>query len=405
MRAPGFSFTTLAIVMGLAVAAPILVDLRRSLRLPSAVAEIVLGIVVGPSGLGWVHVDQPVLILSDLGLAALLFLAGLEINTHALRHGIGRLALGYAASVGLGVLVALLVSQVENIGSAVFVGFALASSTVGLVVPILRDAKATGSDFGQAVLAGASVGEFGAILLLSLFFSQRATTTGSQVLLLILFAACVGLVALTLFGLRRSERVSLTLRRLEQTSAQLGIRIALAIVGGFAALAGALGLETILAVFVAGVILRMVDQEERLIHVEFRLKAEAIGYGFLVPVFFITTGLQLNFRALFDKPGHLLLVPVFLLGLLIARGLPALAYRHDLGTRRALALGLLQSASLPVMVIAANLGGQLHVFDDPTEAALVVAGVLSVVLFPSSAMAVLERAGPVVPASARLEVG
>jgi Kef-type K+ transport system membrane component KefB len=375
--------------MAIAVTAPILLNLKPSLRMPSAVAEIVLGIAVGPSGFGWIHVDQPITILSLLGLALLLFLAGLEIDTRVVRRGLGRLGATYACSVGLAVLVALAIGQLEDIDSPLFVGFTLASSTLGLIVPILRDAGETETRFGQTVLAGTSVGEFGAILLLSLFFSKEASSTGSRLFLLALFAAFVVAAAAILSGLGRSVRVSATLRRLERTSAQLGIRIAVAVLIGFAALASALGLETILGVFVAGVMLRMVDPDARLIHSEFRLKIDAIGYGFLVPVFFIASGLQLDFRGLFEQPQHLLLVPVFLVGLLIARGLPAVAYRGQLGARRAIALGLLQSASLTVIVIAANLGHQLHVFDDPTDAALVVAGVLSVILFPSSALLVL----------------
>jgi len=159
------SFTQLAIVSALALAAPLIVQLRPGLRIPSAVAEIALGVALGPSGLGWVHLDSPVQVLSDLGLAMLLFLAGLEIDVRALRPYARRLFGGYALSVALAVVVALLIGQVEDLDSPVFVGFALASSTVGLTVPILRDAGVTTTRFGQAVLAGASVGEFGAILL------------------------------------------------------------------------------------------------------------------------------------------------------------------------------------------------------------------------------------------------
>jgi Kef-type K+ transport system membrane component KefB len=394
----GISFATLAAVMAIAVAAPLIVNLRPSLRMPSAVVEIVLGIVVGPSGFGWIHVDRPIEILSTLGLALLLFLAGLEIDSRRLRHGLGRLGAAYLLSIGLAVLLAFCLAQVEDIDSPLFVGFALAASTVGLVVPILRDAGETETRFGQIALAGTSIGEFGAIVLLSLFFSGHASSTGSRLVLLGLFGVLVVAAALALSGMSHSVRVSATLARLERTSAQLGIRVAMTILVSFAALATALGLETILGVFVAGLLLRMVDRKEHLIHSEFRLKIEAVGYGFLVPVFFVTSGMQLNFRALFLQPRHLLLVPAFLIALLIARGLPALLYRAELGARRAHALGLLQATSLTVIVIAASLGHQLHIFDDPTDAAMVVAGVLSVVIFPPTALGLLRgprEQGPV----------
>lgn len=388
---PGITFGSLALVMAIALAAPLLVNLKPSLRVPSAVVEIVLGIIVGPSVLGLVHVDVAISVLSVLGLALLLFLAGLEIDARMLRRGIARLGGAYVLSVGLAMLMALAIAQVEDIDSPVFVGFALASSTVGLIVPILRDSGDTASEFGQAALAGASVGEFGAILLLSLFFSGHASSTGSRLFLLGLFGAFVVAFSMALFGLERSSRVSATLHRLRHTTAQLGVRVAVAVLAGFAAIASALGLETILGVFIAGMVLRMVDAREQLIDAEFRLKVEAIGYGFLVPVFFVVSGVQLDFRDLFLQPQHLLLVPAFLLALLIARGLPALLYRRQLGGRRSAALGLLQATSLTVMVIAASLGHQLHIFDDPTDAAMVLAGVLSVVLFPSSALFLLQE--------------
>lgn len=388
---PGISFATLAAVMAIALIAPLLVNLRPSLRIPSAVAEIVLGILVGPSGFGWIHVDRPLAILSTLGLALLLFLAGLEIDARRLRHGVGRIGVAYLISVGLAVLVALAISQMEHIESPLFVAFALASSTVGLIVPILRDANQTETRFGQLALAGASVGEFGAILLLSLFFSGHASSTGSRLVLLGLFGVLVVTAAIALSGLSRSTRAAATLAHLERTSAQLGVRLAMAVLVGFAALATALGLETILGVFIAGLVLRMVDREEHLIHSVFRLKIEAIGYGFLVPVFFVASGMELNFRALFLHPRHLLLVPAFVIALLIVRGLPAAVYRDELGRRRATALGLLRATSLTVPVIAASLGHNLHIFDDATASALVVAGVLSVVLFPPTALTLLRR--------------
>jgi Kef-type K+ transport system membrane component KefB len=388
------SFATLAAVMAIALIAPLVVNLRPSLRVPSAVVEIVLGIIVGPSGFGWIHVDRPLAILSTLGLALLLFLAGLEIDARRLRHGLGRMGAAYLASVGLAVLVALALSEAENFDSPLFVAFALASSTVGLVVPILRDANETDTRFGQLALAGTSIGEFGAILLLSLFFSGHASSTASRLVLLGLFGVLVASAAIGLSGLSRSDRAAATLARLERTTAQLGIRLAVTVLVGFAALATALGLETIMGVFIAGLVLRMVDREERMIHSEFRLKIEAIGYGFLVPAFFVTSGMELNFRALFVQPRHLLLVLAFLAALLIVRGLPALLYRAELGLRRVAALGLLRATSLTVLVIAASLGHQLHIFDDPTDAAMVVAGVLSVVLFPPNALALLREPKP-----------
>lgn len=186
-------------------------------------------------------------------------------------------------------------------------------------------------------------------------------------------------------------RLSATLLRLEETTAQLGVRVAIVLLAAFFVMAGDLGLETILGAFVAGALLRVVDRDEHLVHERFRAKVEVIGYGFLVPVFFVSSGMRFDADALFAEPQHLALVPAFLAALLVARGLPALLYRSLVGTRQAIAAGLLQATSLTFLVVAAHLGQQLDVFDAATGSALLAAGLLSVVLFPPVALGLLSR--------------
>ena len=184
----------------------------------------------------------------------------------------------------------------------------------------------------------------------------------------------------------RSIRVSRTLRMLEDTSAQIGVRVAVLLLALFVALAGELGIETILGAFLAGALLRMVDPDHHLTHVEFRRKVEAIGYGFLIPVFFVTSGARFDVGALVNSPGHLVLVPLLLLAMLVVRGVPALLYRKYFEPRRVMAAGLLQATSLTFIVVAARLGLELDVFDEAAGAALVAAGLLSVIVFPPIAL-------------------
>ncbi|MGZ6965960.1 MAG: cation:proton antiporter, partial [Acidimicrobiia bacterium] len=147
-----------------------------------------------------------------------------------------------------------------------------------------------------------------------------------------------------------------------------------------------LGIETILGAFIAGALLRVVDPNQHLTHVEFRRKVEAIGYGFLIPVFFVSSGARFDIDALVHSPGHLMLIPLFLLAILIARGVPAFFYRNYFSTRRVMAAGLLQATSLTFVVVAARLGLELKVFDEASGAALVAAGLLSVIVFPPIAL-------------------
>lgn len=159
----------------------------------------------------------------------------------------------------------------------------------------------------------------------------------------------------------------------------------------FFVLASDLDLETILGAFVAGVLLRVVDRDEQLTHERFRSKVEAIGYGFLIPVFFISSGMRFDADALFAEPEHLLLMVAFLVALLVVRGVPALLYRPLVGTRKAVAAGFLQATSLTFLVVAAHLSRELGVLDAAGSSALLAAGLLSVVLFPPVALALLSR--------------
>jgi Kef-type K+ transport system membrane component KefB len=383
---PTISFTSILVVASVAFLAPVLVNLQPRLRFPAVAAEILIGVAVGPSGLGWLELDLPVTVLSLLGLAFLLFLAGLEIDPGRLRGRLGTISLGFVASLGLALLVAVVLGAVENLHNPFFVGIMLASTSLGLVVPVLRDAGEVDTGFGQTVLAASSLAEFGTILLLSLFFSTTKSGSGAQILLIAGFTVLVLATGYALIRAGRSLRVSSTLALLEDTSAQLGVRVAVLLLALFVAAAAELGVETILGAFIAGALLRIVDPDHHLTHVDFHRKVEAIGYGFLVPMFFVTSGARFDVDALVSSPGHLVLIPLFLLAMLLVRGVPALLYRRYFASRRVAAAGLLQATSLTFIVVAARLGLELDVFDEASGASLVAAGLLSVVLFPPIAL-------------------
>jgi Kef-type K+ transport system membrane component KefB len=391
---PELSLAGVVVVAAVAFAVPLLLGLAPGLRLPSVVLEIVVGIVLGPSVLGWVRVDLPLQVLSVLGLAFLLFLAGLEIDVHRL-HGrlLGLVAAGFAVSFAIGLAVSGGLAAVGLADTPLLVAIILTATSLGVVIPVLKDAGQVESGFGQLAIAAASVADFGAVILLSLFFSRQATGPGAQLLLiagLVLLAAAVG-VALARAG--RFTRLSEDLGRLQDSSAQIRVRGAVLLMALLVWAAQRLGLETILGAFLAGALLRLVDRDEMMTHPKFRVKLEALGYGFLVPVFFVVSGVRFNLRALTDHPANLRLVPVFLVALLVVRGLPAWLYRSRVGGRRTLVAALLQATSLPFIVAAVQIGMELGKLDQATGAALVAAGLLSVLLFPMAALTVLRGAG------------
>src|SRR5947209_5753644 len=346
---PNVSFSGLLIVAIVAFLAPLLLGVTPARRLPAIVLEIVAGIIIGPSVLGWVKVDLPISILSVFGLAFLLFLAGLEVELERLGE---RLLMfvgsAFLISFGLALLVGYGLSVAGQVVSPLLIAIILVATGLGIVIPVLKDAGESASDFGQLVIAGAMFAEFGSIILLTLFFSREATSTTTKLVLLGSFALLAAGFAFVVLRLERSKRIAAVLLRLQDTTAQIRVRGAFMLLVAFVALASVLGLETILGAFVAGVILRLIDGDQMMTHPQFRLKLESIGFSVLIHVIIVSCSIYLDLAALFSSPSTLLRVPVVLVALLFVRGVPALLYRPLVGSRRSVGAGLVPARSLSV---------------------------------------------------------
>ena len=398
---PDVSFTSLAVVMAVAFGSRLVLGLFPRVRLPGVVVEIVLGIVVGPAVLGWAHPDEVVRILAVVGLAFLLFLGGLELDLRRLRGPVARLAAGgFGVSLVLAGVAGLALAGLGLVDDPLLAAVILTATSLGLVLPTLLEAGQSGTRLGQLVIAGASIGDFAAILLLSALFSTDGSGGGAKLVLLAEFAVVVGLLGAAVGLSGRSTRVAAVLVRLQDTTAELRVRGAVLLVVVLVVLAEHVGLEAILGAFVAGAVVGLVDRDAAMTHPHFRLKLDAIGYGFLVPVFFVASGVSFDLDALLDRPATLALVPVFLAALIVARGVPALVYRRLVGPRGAVAAGLLQATSLPFIVTATQIGVGIGALDRPTAAAFVAAGLASALLFPALALGQLRRGPGAAPATA-----
>jgi Kef-type K+ transport system membrane component KefB len=241
------------------------------------------------------------------------------------------------------------------------------------------------------VIAGASIAEVAPIVLLSLFFSGKSGGVGAKLALLVAFAVFVVAVGLVVFGLERSARVSMVLLKLQDTTAEIRVRCAFLLLTVFVVLATKFGLEAILGAFLAGATLKLVDRDEGMTHAFFHKKLEAVGFGVVVPFFFVSTGIKLDVTSLFHSSAALARVPIFLAALLVARGIPALLYR-PLAERgsQLVAGGLLQATSLSLPVVAGQIGVDLGLIRPTNYVALVAAGLLSVVIFPLVALTLLK---------------
>jgi Kef-type K+ transport system membrane component KefB len=293
------SFTSLAIVAAAGFAAPLALGFFPRLRLPSVVLEIVLGILIGPSVLGWAQPDEAVTLMALIGLSFLLLIAGLEVDYDRLR---GRLleitGLGFVVSFGIGLLAGFGLDAAGIVGAPLLVAIMFSATGLGIVIAVLKDAGAVESPFGQLVIAGSSLAEVGTIILLTLFFSGESTSVTVKLVLFGLFGLLCLAVVLTVSGFEHSMRLTQALVRLQDTTAQVRVRGAFVLLAIFIVLAERFGLEAILAAFLAGAIIKFVDRDQAMTHPQFRQKLEVVGFGVFIPFFFVSSGIRYDAGAL-----------------------------------------------------------------------------------------------------------
>ncbi|MFJ3215950.1 cation:proton antiporter [Kitasatospora sp. NPDC086801] len=371
----------LILIPAAAVAAPLLADrLLRWIAVPTVVFEIVLGVLIGPDVLNWAHVDDLVNAFSQFGLAMLMFLAGYEIDFAKLRGGPLKRA-GTAWSVSL--VVALGVGALVNRDplNGAFAGLALTTTALGTILPILRDSGELPTPFGSLVMATGAVGEFGPIIAIAILLSGNSPARTAAIL-----GAFAVITAVAVLGARRPRPAWATrlIERTLRTSGQFAIRAVILVLAVMVAAAIWLDLDMLLGAFTAGIVSRLLLSDIRQAEEEvIEAKLESIGFGFLVPVFFVVSGMNFDLTALLDDPGTILLVPVFLLLLLAVRGLPAgLLAPAGLGRRDRAALGLYGATALPLVVVITTIEVDDGHLPSSTAAALVGAGMLSVLVFP-----------------------
>jgi Kef-type K+ transport system membrane component KefB len=393
----GLAFDDVLVVMVVAVAVPLLLGLVPWLPVPSSVVEIAAGILIGPALLDWVADDRVISTFSQLGVALLLFLAGLELDFDKLRGRPLKLALvGFLASLLIGLALALPLGSTDVIIDPLLLAIILSATSLGIVCPVLKDAGILDSHTGTFVVAACSVAEFGSIVVLSMFFSPSGSTGPETVLNLGVLVLLVALIAY--LGSRRGPwraRVDAVLYQLQDSSAQLRVRVAMLLMIALLVVSEGLGFDAILGSFLAGALLSAVTDPAR--EDEFgqvRHKLEGIGFGFFVPIFFVATGLSFPVDRLFSDWSTALRVPLFFAMLLVARGLPVLVLRRDLGRAELLPSALLQATSLSFIVVATQIGVELGELRPINAASLVAAGMLSVLVFPAMALRMLDRGSP-----------
>ncbi len=391
----GTTLSSFVIILAVAAVAPILSDLStRFVPIPSVVLEIGLGAAVGPAALGWAHDDEIISFVSELGLATLMFLAGLEVDFRRIRGRPLRLAVagwGLSLVLGLGAGIILAATSIDSARSGLVVGLALTTTAFGTLLPILRDSGELARPFGVHVLAGAAVGEVGPILAVALLLSSdRPARTAVFLVGFVVVTLGAGYVA----GRPRHPRLARLMEATLITSGQLAVRIVVLLTGFMVWLASELGLDVLLGAFAAGLVFRIFsrgagEREAELVEA----KLQGLGFGFLVPFFFIVSGLRFDLDALLHDLGAALRVPMFLGLFLVVRGLPTVGlHRRTMGRRDRRALALYLATELPLVVVITTIGVQTHRMRSSTAAALVGAAMLSVLVYPLLAAALRRPA-------------
>ncbi len=378
------SFATIVVVG--AVAAVTAAVAPKRLAPPVVVLELLIGIVVGPHVLDIAHVDEFVEFFSNLGLGMLFYFAGYEIDFERIHGRPLRLgAWGWAISIVIAHMIGIGLELSGLVLSALYVGSAMATTAIGTLIPILRDNGELGTPFGKYLLAAGGAGEFGPILLVTLFLSTDHPLHEA----VILIAFVVVAIAVALASVRLAWKGWPALERTFEASSQLAVRVTVVLIFGLVLLAGQLGLDVLLGGFVAGLITRMALKGHEL-HV-FESKLTAVGFGFFVPFFFVTSGIAFDLAAL-GSLGAILKLLMFFAFFLLVRGLPALLlYRGAMGVRDRAALAFYSATELPLVVAITTIAVEAGHMRTSTAAGLVGAAMLSTIVYPFVGIALRRR--------------
>jgi Kef-type K+ transport system membrane component KefB len=388
-----FDLVAVALVAALT---PIVVALLPGPRVPQVVVFLIGGIIIGPHVLGLADMAS-IQLLANIGLGFLFLLAGYELEPHLLKEEPGRLAMiGWVISAGLAVGVAGGLTAAGYIKDYVPVGLALTTTALGTLLPILRDNDMLGGQFGRYVFAAGAVGELFPILIIAVFLGKR----GSFVALA--SVALVGLLAIVLSvvpWLAQSKAVQRIIREGQDATGQVTLRWAVVLLFVLLAVASKFGLDVVLGAMLAGIVLRIWTRRLNVDTASLDHKFDTVGYGVFIPIFFISSGMNIDLKAIGQDPGRLVLL---LAMLLVVRGLPSLlVYRRALPARQRVEMTFITATSLPLLIALAEIGQQDGVMIPATAAALVGAGVLSVLIYPLVAVG-LHRGAALTPADVGL---
>lgn len=380
------SLMSLMIVVAIAFFLPILLHKLKWQALPLVVAEIVAGLIIGKSGFNLVKEDPILTLLSLLGFIFLMFLSGVEIDFGIFAgknrgRGTERRRFFHPLYVSVAIFLLILVLSwlfaqalvlMELAGDPYLMTIMIATISLGVVVPVLKERRMLESELGQTLLLISVIADFVTIVLLAVYISSQSGSMASMLLLLLFFALVIATYAIV----RRFSGEAL-FRMLGSGTVQIGTRAVFALILFFVVLSESLGAENILGAFLAGVVVSLMAPQKTFIR-----QLDSFGYGFLIPIFFVMVGVNLDLWGLFADWKIVLLIPVLLLFILLSKLVPALILRFWFGWRETLGSGFLIASTLSLVIAVATIAHELGLIDDAMQGALVLVAVLSCLIFP-----------------------
>lgn len=359
---------------------PILMARFRVTTVPTAVAEIVTGIVLGASGFNVIRQTSQLTFLSGLGVILLMFLSGMEINFDLFKRQdsnkkekVNPLKIAISAFVGIAIAAAILAFIIYYLG--LFSDITLATiifSTIalGVVIATLKEKEILSKPIGQTILLTAVLGEVIPLLGLTIYASINGGNAGQLWLIILLFVAAIIL-------LRRFKRPYLWFAKITKATTQIDIRLAFFLIFALVMIAESVGAENILGAFLAGMVMKLLEPSDST-----KDKLTSIGYGFFIPIFFIMTGVKLNLRTLFGNHQALMLLPVLVLGLILAKIPALLVYIRHFKKRNALAGSFLTATTITIVLPAVQVARNLHTISETQSSAFILAAVIVCVISP-----------------------
>lgn len=385
------NFSPLLLVSLMAFFVPLI--LARVKWLPIVVGEILAGVIIGHSGLNLVGENGTLEIFSNIGLAFLMFLAGLEIDFNKIfpptktskasllsgANTLGLPFLTYALTLSLAIPAGFALNRLGLEANPWLVAFILAATSLGVLLPMLKERDMIASRAGQLIFFSAMLADFLTVILLTIFIILLNQGLDLEVfsVFLLLFAFLLVYRAAILFF--RLNWVRSLIERLSTVTVQIKVRGAIAILISFVVLAGALGLELILGAFLAGMIISLLKTPE---DTDLVNKLEAFGFGFFIPVFFIQVGISLDLKSLSNAPESLLLLPALFGVSLLVKGLPTLLFLRQISWRETLGSALLLNTHLSLEIAVAVIGLRLGLLSPAANVTIILFAVLTVFIMP-----------------------